>query len=164
MSFVLTAIYIAQVVAARSNQQNWEVLSESDLLMHHWVMFGLGLSLTVTMASVLVLILVASVLKRSLYRRERWRNVATVIVMAMILVIKLVYYFGWVTDGLVVFYNDINEEEISLTVYRSAMGFLMPLHILDIVRQVIVVALLVFLHLKFKKEAVTERLRIESGQ
>ncbi len=50
------------------------------------------------------------------------------------LVIKLVYYLGWVTDGFVVFYNDLNEEEISLTVYRSAMGYLIPMHILDIVR------------------------------
>ena len=82
---------------------------------------------------------------------------------ALVLVIKLVYYLGWVTDGFVVFYNDLNEEEISLTVYRSAMGYLIPIHILDIVRQFIVIVLLIFLHIKLKKEAAAERLRIESG-
>jgi len=45
------------------------MLSESDIVLQQWYMFGLGMCLVVTMVSVVSLILVAAVFRRSLHRR-----------------------------------------------------------------------------------------------
>ena len=130
--------------------------------MHRWFMFGLGLSLSVTMMIAIVLTLLGTVFRRSLHRSGRSRHYAIIGVLLLILVIKLVYYFGWVTDGLVIYYNDLVEEEISLTIYRSALGYFTIFNILDIVRNLVVFSIILACHLRFKREAFRERLRLEA--
>lgn len=127
-------------------------------------MFGLGMCLVVTMVSMISLILIGAVFRRLLYRREKQRNLATIIVLGYVLVVKLVYYFGWVGDSFAVYFNDLKDDEVSLTIYRSALAVFVPFHFLDIVRQVAMIVLLVTMHLKFKREAREARLRIEAGQ
>jgi len=79
-------------------------------------------------------------------------------------VVKLVYYFGWVGDSFAVYFKDLKDEEVSLSIYRSALGIFVPFHILDSIRQVVMIVLLVSMHLKFRREAREARLRIEAGE
>lgn len=143
-------------------EQPVTVLSDSDIAMHHWFLFGLTYALCVTVVEGILVTLLAT------YRRQILRRplsglpkVLTYSVVVLFFSIKLIYYFVWVIDGLMV-YSHIEESEVSLKAYRLAIGYLACFNFLDLLRNIITIIVLIVMHCVCKKRALKERLRMEA--
>lgn len=77
--------------------------------------------------------------------------------------IKLGYYLGWVVTGLITFAN-LDDNDISLEVYRIVIGFITIFNTVDLLRNIIMLITLITVHIFCRRRALKARLLMQEEE